>query len=289
MRFLLGIFLLAALANSSAVAQSLQIEEDQFDTQPGENIHFEFDGETLAYRVRSRTDAPDHSELVLEESDGSGRYAATLQRTVENRLHLHLQSMNRTFEGGLSANGIAELEYGSRIPLSSDDWPCSATPSSEISPSPLVSSHGGTRFSLDTDIVRAARPCTIWELETPLGTFPLLIHEVTTEAPAYIGVNGAIPGTEGNDRFGHPRHANLTVYDPCAERYDDEEFCWQLQLRGQTDEDWNRSNDLLISALPTRRTNKTEIVISETGPATNIHGIHPLQLLELQRTTPPSP
>ena len=289
MRFLLGVFLLASMTNSGAAAQSLHIEDEQFDAQPGENIQFEFDGETLVYRVRSRTDAPDHSELVLEESDGSGRFAATLQRTIENRLYLRLRSMNRTFEGALSANGIAELEHGSLIPLSWDEWPCSATPSSEISPSPLVSSHGGTRFSLDTDIVRAAKPCTIWELETPLGTFPLLIHEITAEAPAYIGVNGAIPGTEGNDRLGHPRRAFLTVYDPCAERYEDEEFCWQLQLRGQTDENWNRSNDLLISALPTHRTNQTEIFISERGPAIIDHGIHPLQRAITEEIASPSP
>ena len=130
----------------------------------------------------------------------------------------------------------------------------------------MLSSFDETRFSLDTDKVRDAEPCTIWELETPVGTLPFLITSVTEAAPAYLSTSGIIVGSESDDYFGRPQGAHLTVYDPCVDRDEGVNYCWELFLNGQISDRMRRDKDIFVTALTTQRANSLDIVVRERRP-----------------------
>ena len=251
---------------SSALAQTLRIDRDQFDAQPGESINLDFDGATYQFDVRTRTETAEHVDLFLEHGGTEYEYAGRLQLSRHDIVHLYLNGSGTIYEGPLTAAGVAELAPGSLVPFFFADPPCTAETDPPPSPSPMYSSGGGERFSLDTELVRTARICTIWELETPVGTLPFLISEVTKEAPAYLRVSGVIIGTEANDHYGRPQIASLTVNDPCNSRDEDVSFCWELILNGQVNEHLQIEDNLYITASPKRHGDRLEIIVRERPP-----------------------
>lgn len=252
--------------SSSALAQTLRIDREEFDAQPGNSVNLEFDGETYQFDLRTRTETAEHVDLVLEHRGTEDEYAGRLQLSQHDIVHLHLKGSGTIHQGLLSAAGVAELAPGSLAPFFFANPLCAAEADPTPSPSPLLSSRGGERFSLDTEIVRTARICTIWQLETPVGTLPFLISEVTKEAPAYLRVSGVIIGTEANDHYGRPQIASLTVYNPCDSRDEDVRFCWELMLNGQVNEHLQIEDNHYITASPKLRGNPLEIVVSERPP-----------------------